>query len=603
MQRHPNYVILPSIFPNKTFNLKFAQRKQESIRQKTTCPVYPGMQEKTVQKSAVVIGCGVGGVAIAARLAHAGVKVTVVEKNAFSGGRCSLIYDEKNPGYRFDRGPSLYLMPKTFEDTFTDLGENIHDWIELRKCPRNYKVHYHDGKVVELSSDMVQMKQELEKWEGPEAFENFLAYMKEAHHHYEASVNMVLKQNFESIWQLLTLHNLKEAFHLHVLNKIYTRASKYFKTDRLRRAFTFQTMYMGMSPFDAPATYNLLQYTELAEGIWYPVGGFNKVVQSLEKIAEKHGAKFRYNAGVKKINIDMPTKKATGVVLESGEILEADIVVCNADLVYAYGNLLPESKYSTRLNEKNLTSSSISLYWSMSKKIPELDTHNIFLAEHYKESFDDIFKKLSLPREPSFYVNVPSRIDPSAAPEGKDSIVILIPVGYISDKRGPQDWPAMQKRAREFVIETMSKRLNIPDFESHILNERVTSPQDWQSDFNLYKGSILGLSHDILQVLWFRPGTKHAEFKDMYFVGASTQPGTGVPIVLCGAKLTATQIMRDHSIASPIKEGSTEMKSGLDLVQEHEPIVRNLLFLIFILGLIALTVNLKRFVTVPSVLL
>lgn len=559
------------------------------------------MASEKERKTAVIVGCGVGGVAVAARLAHAGVAVTVVEKNSFSGGRCSLIYDEKDSGFRFDRGPSFYLMPKTFEETFSDLGEDVHDWIELKKCPRNYKVHFHDGKIVELSSDMVKMKAEVEKWEGPEGFENFLGFMKEAHYHYEASVKMVLKQNFESIWQLLTLHNLKEAFNLHVLNKIYSRASHYFKTDRLRRAFTFQTMYMGMSPFDAPATYNLLQYTEMAEGIWYPVGGFNTVVQSLEKIAEKHGAKFRYSCPVQRIEIDKRTNETRGVILESGERISADIVVCNADLIYAYRDLLPESPYSLKLAEKNLTSSSISLYWSMKTTIPDLDTHNIFLAEHYKESFDDIFKKLTLPKEPSFYVNVPSRIDPTAAPEGKDALVILIPVGYISDKQGPQDWPALQKRAREFVIETLEARLGYEDFGSLIANERVTMPQDWESDFNLFRGSILGLSHDILQVLWFRPGTKHRTYKDLYFVGASTQPGTGVPIVLSGAKLTATQVMRDYAIPSPLTQKVPELKSGLDLVQEHEPFLRNLLFLLAILALIAFASGAHRFLPMPAV--
>lgn len=554
------------------------------------------------RKTAIVVGCGVGGVAVAARLAHAGVDVTVVEKNAFSGGRCSLIYDEKDAGYRFDRGPSFYLMPKTFEDTFSDLEENIHDWLDLKKCPRNYQVHFHDGEVVELSSDMVKMKAEVEKWEGPEGFENFLAFMKEAHYHYEASVSMVLKQNFESIWQLLTLHNLKEAINLHILHKIYTRASKYFKTDRLRRAFTFQTMYMGMSPFDAPATYNLLQYTELAEGIWYPVGGFNTVVQALEKIAKKHRAIFRYEAPVQRIEIDMATKEAKGVILESGERLSADIVICNADLIYAYKDLLPDSNYNLKLAEKNLTSSSISLYWSMKETIPSLDTHNIFLAEHYKESFDDIFKKLTLPKEPSFYVNVPTRIDPTASPAGTDAIVILIPVGYISDKQGPQDWPTLQQKARKFVIATLEKQLKIPDFESLILNERITMPQDWQSDFNLYKGSILGLSHDIFQVLWFRPGTKHASYKNLYFVGASTQPGTGVPIVLSGAKLTASQVMRDYKIPSPVTHQVPVKKSGLDLVQENESVLRNVAFLGAVLSLIMLACILPRFVGMPNVI-
>ncbi|ORY84238.1 phytoene desaturase [Protomyces lactucae-debilis] len=503
------------------------------------------------QKTALIIGCGVGGVALAARLAHAGVKVTVVEKNSFSGGRCSLLYDPKAPGHRFDRGPSFYLMPKTFSETFEELGEKVADHFDLRKCPRNYQVVFHDGEIVSLSSDMAQMKTEIEKWEGPEGFEGFLAFMKEAHYHYTASIDMVLKQNFESLWQLLTWHNAKEAMRLHVLDKVYSRASRYFKTDRLRRAFTFQSMYLGMSPFDAPATYNLLQYTEMAEGIWYPVGGFNVVVQALERIAKKHGGVFKYNAPVKRINIDQKTKEATGVLLESGEELSADIVVCNADLIYAYGNLLPDSSYSKRLDDKNLTSSSISLYWSMKQKITGLDTHNIFLAEDYQESFDNIFKDHSLPKEPSFYVNVPSRIDPSAAPEDKDSLVILIPAGYITEKAGPQDWDMLQKRARAFVIETLAKRLDLPNFEDLIQSEMVSSPQDWQNDFNLHKGSILGLSHDILQVLWFRPGTRHADYKHLYFVGASTQPGTGVPIVLSGARLTANQIMRDYKIKSP----------------------------------------------------
>ena len=540
------------------------------------------------RKTALIIGCGVGGVATAARLAYAGFDVTVVEKNAFSGGRCSLIHDKKNPEFRFDRGPSFYLMPKTFEETFRDLGENIHDWLDLRKCPRNYQVHFHDGHVVELSSDMVKMKAEVEKWEGPEGFENFLAFMKEAHYHYEASVNMVLKQNFESIWQLLTLHNLKEAINLHILSKVYTRASRYFKTDRLRRAFTFQTMYMGMSPFDAPATYNLLQYTELAEGIWYPVGGFNTVVQALEKIAKKHGAKFRYSAPVKRIDIDLKTNEARGAVLESGEVLKADVVVCNADLLYAYKDLLPDSSYNLKLAEKNLTSSSISMYWSMKETIPGLDMHNIFLAEHYKESFDAIFKKLSLPDEPSFYVNVPTRVDPSAAPEGKDAIVILIPVGYISDKQGPQDWPALLQRARKFVIFTLERQLKIDNFEALIENERVTMPEDWRTDFNLYKGSILGLSHDIFQVLWFRPGTKHATYKNMYFVGASTQPGTGVPIVLSGAKLTSTQVMRDYKMTSPQTHRIPTKKSGLDLVQENKGVMRNVIYVLVLVMLVML---------------
>lgn len=552
------------------------------------------------KQKVVVVGCGVGGVSVAARLARAGMEVTVVEKNDFSGGRCSLLHAD---GYRFDRGPSFYLMPKTFEETFDDLGEDINDWLDLRKCPTNYIVHYHDGKTLELSTDLTRMRSELERYE-PGSFEQYLRFMKEAHVHYDTSVNMVLKQNFESIWQLLTLENLVKAFQLHILNKVYSRACKYFRTDRLRRAFTFQSMYMGMSPFDAPATYNLLQYTELAEGIWYPAGGFNKVVQSLETIAQKHGARFRYGTAVKRIVIE--AGKTTGCELADGTLLDADVVVCNADLLYAYQNLLPPSSYGKSLDNKNLTSSSISFYFGLSKKVPSLNAHNIFLAEHYRESFDDIFKKLSLPKDPSFYVNVPSRIDASAAPEGKDAVVVLVPVGHISDRHGAQDWEALLDRARSFVLSTLS--LRVPeaggDFEKLITTERVTTPADWRADFNLFNGSILGLSHDILQVLWFRPGTRHAEFKNLYFVGASTQPGTGVPIVLCGAKLTASQVLRDLQVQVPASRAQAlkgaDKESALDLLRERQSTLHNLLFLTVLLALIAATCALPRYVAMPK---
>jgi len=347
-------------------------------------------------------------------------------------------------------------------------------------------------------------------------------------------------------------------------------------------------MYMGMSPFDAPSTYNLLQYTEIAEGIWYPIGGFNTVVQSLEKIAKKNGATFRYGAPVKKIDVgEGLTGAAKGVILESGERIEADLVVCNADLIYAYNNLLPGTKYSNTLTEKNLTSSSISFYWSMKQKVPQLDCHNIFLAEKYQDSFDDIFKRYQLPKEPSFYVNVPSRIDPSAAPEGKDTVVVLVPVGYINPKV-KQDFPEMIKLAKKRILEIMSTRLGIANFGDLIARERISTPEDWKNDFNLHRGSILGLSHDIFQVLWFRPSTKHQTHENLYFVGASTQPGTGVPIVLCGAKLVGTQILRDLKIqepaawAGPVKK----VKHSLDQIHPFSPLLVSPALVILFLAVI-----------------
>ncbi|KAI9310842.1 phytoene dehydrogenase [Dichotomocladium elegans] len=498
----------------------------------------------TAPKHVIVIGAGAGGTATAARLASEGFRVTVVEKNEFNGGRCSLIHHN---GHRFDQGPSLYLMPGLFKETFADIGENIDDHLELLRCDNNYKIHFNDGDHIHLSSDLTRMRAEMDRVEGPEGFGQFLSFMKESGVHYDRGTMLAIKRNFASLFDMIKLSFFPEIFRLHLFDIIYARAAKYFKTKKMRMAFTFQTMYMGMSPYDAPAVYSLLQFTEFAEGIWYPRGGFNVVVQKLEQIAATKGATFRYSAPVSKINTE--PGRVTGVTLETGEVIEADAVVCNADLVYAYHHLLPPCSWTqTTLASKKLTSSSISFYWSMKRKVPELDVHNIFLAESYKESFDEIFSGHTMPSEPSFYVNVPSRIDPSAAPPGKDSIIVLVPIGHMTDaiKNKPDHYKKMVKRARAAVFDVLRRRLMVDGdkFESLIEHEIVNDPSVWEKKFNLWRGSILGLSHDIFQVLWFRPSTKDStgRFNNLFFVGASTHPGTGVPIVLAGSKLTATQV-------------------------------------------------------------
>ncbi|KAL3420038.1 phytoene dehydrogenase [Phlyctema vagabunda] len=537
------------------------------------------MSQKQSQKTAIVVGAGVGGIATAARLAKAGFAVTVVEKNSFTGGRCSLIHHE---GYRFDQGPSLLLLPKLFKETFHELDTSLAaEGVELLKCEPNYNLWFGDGESFELSTDVAVMKREIEKWEGKGGFERYLQWMVEAHKHYELSVTEVLHKNFTSIFNLLRPSFLGNVFALHPFESIYSRASKYFWTERLRRVFTFGSMYMGMSPFDAPGTYSLLQYTELAEGIWYPIGGFHAVVAALVRICERLGVNIHLNTPVDSVLTSSDGKSATGVLLSSGEKLEADIVVVNADLVYAYNNLFPTSTASTKSYAKSLqkrdgSCSSISFYWGLSQQIPELTTHNIFLADEYRESFDSIFDRQSIPREPSFYVNVPSRTDPSAAPQGKDSIVILVPVGHLLNSSTSaskacdggipreQDWNSIVESTRKTVQKTIEARTGCASLAPLIVHESLNTPFTWEETFNLDKGSILGLSHSFFNVLAFRPKTKHPQIKNCYFVGASTHPGTGVPIVLAGAKITTEQVLGDLGLAVPWKgKGSVVRDTGV----------------------------------------
>ncbi|QIW99273.1 hypothetical protein AMS68_004791 [Peltaster fructicola] len=571
------------------------------------------MSEK--KPTAIVIGAGAGGVSVAARLAKAGFEVTVVEKNDFSGGRCSLIHHE---GYRFDQGPSLLLLPHLFKRTFNDLGTSLEaEGVHLLKCEPNYDIFFGDGEKMQLSTDLAVMKQEVERFEGTGGFERYLQFMAESYRHYDLSVTHVLLKNFESLFSMLRPGFIAQILALHPFESIWRRASLYFHTERLRRVFTFGSMYMGMSPFDAPGTYSLLQATEAIEGIWYPVGGFNKVIEALVNIGERFGVKYRFNTPVESIILNEDGSSAQGVRLSNGEVLKADIVINNSDLVYAYNELLPRSGYSESLLKRDGSCSSISFYWALSKKVPELQPHNIFLADEYKESFDSIFKEHLIPSVPSFYVNVPSRVDPTAAPEGADSVVVLVPVGHLvgeaakhpSAKNDPpanskptaassslkaaspagqtgilptadQDWPAMIALARKTILATIKARTGA-DLSSLILHEITNDPTTWQARFNLDKGAILGLSHSFFNVLSFRPTTRarrahwldgklgggvverilltvvdatrgrSKDIQGLYMVGASVHPGTGVPICIAGASIVADQILDDLKKPAP----------------------------------------------------
>ncbi|KAF8862605.1 phytoene desaturase [Acephala macrosclerotiorum] len=577
------------------------------------------------KKTAIVVGAGIGGISTAARLAKSGFSVILLEKNSFTGGRCSLLHDPS--GYRFDQGPSLLLLPKLFHETFHDLDTSLEaEGVELLKCEPNYNLWFGDGENFELSTDMSVMKREIERWEGKAGFERYLEWLGEAHRHYEISVREVLHRNFTSVFNLLRPNFLNELFSLHPFESIYSRASRYFWSERLRRVFTFGSMYMGTSPFDAPGTYSLLQYTELAEGIWYPVGGFHAVVQALVRICERLGVDIRLNTPVKEIRTTDDGKTVTGVQLENGETLTSDLVIINADLVYAYSNLFPSKptvsssstkKYAKSLQKRAGSCSSISFYWSFSRQIPQLTTHNIFLADQYRESFDSIFDRQSIPEEPSFYVNVSSRIDSTAAPEGKDAVVVLVPVGHLLNsstsrsehEKGAntgfglaeeQDWGRIVDETRSKVLSTIEARTGCESLAPLISHEQLNTPTTWESTFNLDKGSILGLSHSFFNVLSFRPSTRHKSISGCYFVGASTHPGTGVPIVLAGAKITTEQILSDLKLPVPWggkgkavrDEGMFQGKGTgeLDKVRKGGAILSDLG--IFILAIIVLVLSL-----------
>jgi phytoene desaturase len=266
-----------------------------------------------------------------------------------------------------------------------------------------------------------------------------------------------------------------------------------------------------------------------------------RLVQALTSIAQKNGARFMYNNPVEQINVD--GWHATGVTLANGQEIKGDVVVANADLSFVYRCLLPDDGTAARLQRKKHTCSAVTFYWGVDRQYPELGPHNLFMAGDYRKSFDRILRDLTLPDEPSFYLHAPARVDPSLAPPGQDSLMVVVPVGHMDHTR-PQDWDAIQSRARQFVLQRLAG-VGADDLEDHIKFEVSYTPLDWHSRYSLTNGSVLGLAHNLMQMGYLRPPNRHARYHNLYFVGSSTRPGNGVATVLISARLTAERVLQD----------------------------------------------------------
>jgi len=488
----------------------------------------------------LVIGAGIGGIATAARLARNGYQVTVLEKNQQAGGRCDRLVKQ---GHSFDTAATLFLMAEKIAHTFKDLGERMEDHLDLRRIDPTYRIYFDDGSTLDLTSNLNMMQNQLEAME-PGSFGSYLRYLNEGHVNYKYAVSHLAGRNYYSLLEYFSLTNLPLLLRLKAMTKHYDNIENYFSDPRLKAAFTFQDMYLGNSPYDAPATYSLLQYTEIVDGVWFPIGGMYRFVEALTTIGEKLGVHFIYNAPVEEITIN--NQRATGVTLTDGQQISADILVANADLPYVYRHLLPDESMADRIERKKFTCSSVMFYWGVDKQYPQLQPHNLFLAGNYRQSFDRVFKDLSLPDEPNFYVHAPARIDASMAPEGHDTLMVLVPVGRINDTAS-QDWSSIKQRARQIVLKRLAD-MGVRDLDEHIKFEMSFTPPDWKSRYNLAYGSGHGLSHVFTQIGYLRPRNRHDRYRNLYFVGASTHPGSGLPTVLISARLTTERVLRDTGV-------------------------------------------------------
>lgn len=488
-------------------------------------------------KSVIVIGAGIGGITAAAHLARRGLNVTVLEKNARAGGRCQRF---SRDGHHFDTGPTLLVMPLLYESEFAALGTSLRERLDLRRVDPTYHLVFDDGSKLALSSDMKSMQQQLEAFE-PGSFHGLLRYMEEGDRHYHLGIEKLVNRDFRKASEFFRLEHLPLLYKLKPLVNHYRNMSAYFDDPRLKAAFTFQDVYMGLSPFEAPATFSMMPYTELEHGVWYPKGGMYSIVEALTEMAQRAGVAFEFNAPV--AQIDVNGSHAQGVVLTDGRHLVADAVLANADLPYVYKSLLPPNGEAERLERKRYSCSVISFFWGVDKPYEAIPPHTLFLADDYRENFEAIIRDLSLPANPCLYVHAPARLDPAMAPQGQDTLIAIVPVGHMSEN-GEQDWAAIRDRARQHVFRRLAT-LGITDLEAHIKFEVNYTPLSWRKRYNLMKGSTHGLCHNLTQLGYFRPRNKHSRYHNLYFVGASTHPGTGMPTAMVSGRLAAQRMMDD----------------------------------------------------------
>jgi len=486
-------------------------------------------------KSVIVIGAGIGGITAAIHLARRGVNVTVLEKNSHAGGRCDRFSRE---GHHFDAGPTLLVMPLLYEAEFAALGASMAEMLDLQRVDPTYHLVFDDGSQLALTSDMKSMQEQLEAFE-PGSFLGLLRYMEEGHRHYHVGIEKLVNRQFRKASDFFTLKNLPLAFQLKPLVNHYRNMSVYFDDPRLKSAFTFQDVYMGLSPFEAPATFSMMPYTELAHGVWYPRGGMYSIVEALVELARSAGVTFEFDASV--AQIDVNGSQARGVVLTDGRHLTADAILANADLPYVYKDLLPNDSESRRLERKRFSCSVISFFWGLDKPFEKLPAHTLFLADDYRDNFKSIIRDLDLPTNPSLYVHAPARLDPSMAPEGQDTVIGIVPVGHMSGNGG-QDWAKIRDEARQHIFRRL-RTVGITDLEDHIKFEVNYTPLSWRKRYNLMKGSTHGLCHNLTQLGYFRPHNKHSRYHNLYFVGASTHPGTGMPTAMVSGRLAAERMI------------------------------------------------------------
>ncbi|HZH53822.1 MAG TPA: phytoene desaturase family protein [Microvirga sp.] len=494
------------------------------------------MPKPLASSRVAIVGAGPGGLATAMLLAREGIPVTIFEREPAVGGRTRTV--TAPGGYRFDIGPTFFLYPRVLRDIFEACGERLEDHVALQRLDPQYHLVFEGGGEMRATADLSRLEQEIARLSPGDA-RNVRRFFSDNRAKLEA-FRPVLEQAFSSPADLASPAMLAALPKLRPFSSVDRDLRRYFADPRVRLAFSFQTKYLGMSPFQCPSLFTILSFLEYEHGVYHPIGGCGAVSDAMASVARRMGVEIRLNTPVDRILYE--GGEATGIQA-GGERIGAGAVVVNGDFGHAMRRLVPEEMRprwrDAKLGRAKLSCSTLMLYLGIEGGVGDLAHHTILLARKYERNIHEITEGI-LSEEPSVYVQHAGATDPSVAPEGHTSLYVLVPVPNL---RCRIDWTREAPRYRRVILERL-KLLGLGDIESRIRFERVVTPLGWQDEFAVFEGATFNLAHNLGQMLYFRPHNRFG--RNVYLVGGGTHPGSGLPVIYEGARITTRLLLEDR---------------------------------------------------------
>ena len=501
-----------------------------------------------------VIGSGFAGLATASFLGQAGYRVTILEKNDQPGGRARRWLKD---GFNFDMGPSWYWMPDVFESFFGHFGYQVSDFYKLKRLSPGYRVFFEEGDYVDVPATrqgLIELFEKEEPGSGPK-LEEFLA---QAAYKYEVGMGDYVHRPSHNIGEFIDLRLIRESFRIQMFSSMAKHVRKYFSNPRLIKILEFPVLFLGATPENTPALYSMMNHADLTLGTWYPMGGMNKIVQGMVRVAKEMGVKIELNTEVN--HIEVVNGRATRLHTNRGEF-ETDLVIANADYQHTDQKLLdpPYRNYSAKYwDKRTMSPSSLLFYLGISEKVPGIKHHNLFFDEDFKLHAREIYTTPKWPTKPLFYACVPSKTDPSVAPEQHENVFLLVPLAP-----GLEDSEEMREKYYHIVMERLEKFAGTTLREKVIL-KRSYAMQDFERDYHSFKGNAYGLANTLLQTAFFKPKLKSKKVGNLWYTGQLTVPGPGVPPSLISGEVVAKELIKRYGRAEqPVEAAAEKEKTTL----------------------------------------